>query len=125
MRKNRLVAAVALVLPLLVTVGESAQTNYRISWDPYPHPEATIIAECQVGVETSFTERGSVSAAQNSVIVQMDTNPGNIIQCRAKARWGDQESLPSGVASYTVPFPPLNPPAGVTIRESLVVPGAL
>lgn len=125
MRKNRLVAAVALVLPLLVTVGESAQTNYRISWDPYPQPEATIIAECKVGAEATFTERGSVSAAQSSITVQMDTNPGNVVQCHVKARWGDQESLPSEVASYTVPFPPLNPPANVTMDVSQVAPGAL
>lgn len=127
MKKVLAVSAVAALLPLLVTVESAAvQTTYRVAWDPYTPTQATIVVECMVGpTETIFTERATVPATQNSVNFQMDTNPGDTIQCQVKARWGNQESLPSGVASYSVPFPPLGPPSGVSLSESPRVPGAL
>lgn len=120
-------SAVALLVPLFMTVeSRAALTNYVVAWNAYSPSEATIAVECKVGpAETTFTERASAPATQTSINVQMDTKPGDVVECRILARWGDQVSLPSEVASYTVPFPRLSPPTGVRLNVSLPAPGAL
>lgn len=103
------------LLLLPVTIVFAAPQSIKVSWDPYPNPQATIHVECQVN-GGAFAGVGTTPASSTSLDVTVQANGGDTVACRAFAtQSGFQDSARSGVASLTLPLPVLPAPTGVRV----------
>lgn len=99
----------SVLIALLPVIAMAAPIT--ITWDPYPHPQATMHAECR-RLGGTYTEIGAGPAA-GTITAESGVNPGEAGECRIWAtQTGFQDSPRSGVATFTVPLPQLPQPTG-------------
>jgi len=103
-------AVLLLVLPLTVTAEIS---TFKVWWDQYPIPQATVHVECEIAGISPFAEKANTPATVNSLLFDENVDPGQTLHCRAWPVYGTKVGARQEVGSYTRPFPDLPPLAGL------------
>lgn len=110
---KRLLSVLLLMAVLLLAPFAVSASDFRIVWDTYPYPQATMSGSCGINGDIKVPV-GSIAASVGALDMALSVTYGDVIECEVVATYGDKTSIPGG-GSVTVPFPDLPVPSGVMI----------